>query len=549
MRLGGGMALAVGAGVVLASFAASAAETVGRRTVDRGGQFGPGAAQGNSAEAPTIQINSRETVVDVIVTDKDGQPVHGLTQADFTIKENGKEQAIQSFKEFGDEAATPQPTQLQQPVSQPVVYSNAREMPASGPVNILLIDAVNASAGMVMRVQRETVKYLKAMPEGTRMAIFLLSPGGLHMLRDFTSDRKLLIGAVSRPLLAPNRLEGWTRMWVTVDAMDEIAVYVSSIKGRKNLLWITPGMPVMLLRDGGYAWGGPPDMGLVHRLMDAYELLSRAQVAISPIDPRGVVGLGMAQLKVEAVAEDTGGEAFYNNNDLKSLIARAVDDQSHFYTLSYIPPGKKDDNRYHHIWVGVDRPGMHLVYRKGYDSEDPLAANAVAPGPGLKKAVMAGRAMADSEMQFDVKVMPVPVEDGAPSVAAQRSQAGRRVLPKFGAKPGVKYGFIFTVPASEITFTQGSDGVRTASLEFDVTAHGTNGAITNMVSERIKLPLSSEEYEEFVKTPFHNFQKLDVPAGEAMIQVGIRDDVSKKAGTIEIPLTVSKDVGMAEAGK
>jgi len=162
---------------------------------------------------------------------------------------------------------------------------------------------------------------------------------------------------------------------------------------------------------------------------------------------------------------------------------------------------------------------VKLVYRKGYDSEDPLAEKAIAPGPGLKQAVMAGRAMTTgAEMQFDVKVVAIPAADGVaePTPAG----AGRRVLPKLGAKPGVKYGLVYEVPVSQIAFTEGANGMRTGSLEFDVAAYGANGAMTNIVSERIRLPLSAEEYAEFVKTPFHYFQKLDVPVGEAMVRVG-----------------------------
>jgi hypothetical protein len=47
---------------------------------------------------PTLKVYSRETVVDVTVTDSHGNPVHGLTQADFTVKEDGKLKPIRSFE-------------------------------------------------------------------------------------------------------------------------------------------------------------------------------------------------------------------------------------------------------------------------------------------------------------------------------------------------------------------------------------------------------------------------------------------------------------------
>jgi len=546
MRQLGRVVVGVAALVVLAWHGMGRVEAGSNEARDRAGLTAvPGGGQAaGPLDGPTIQVYSRETVVDVVVTDKDGKAVHGLTQADFTVRENGKEQAIRSFAEFGGEVQASAETEKDDGV-----FTNRRTAMAGGPLNILLIDALNASPGMVIHVQREAVKYLKTMPEGTQVAVFWLSQGGLHLLQGFTADRRLLIGAMSRTLAVQTTIEGWTRQWLTTDAMDEIAVYVSGIKGRKNLIWFTPGMPLMLLRDGGYGWHNM-EMGPVHRLMDAYELLTRAQVAICPIDPRGVgPRMGMVSLLAEEVAAQSGGTAYYNTNDLAAAVAKAVANGAEYYTLSYIPPGKKDDGHWHTIHVDVDRPGVRLVYRTGYDSEDPLAANAVAPGPGLKQAVMAGRAMTGAEMQFDVKLVPNPPADGADVAAEEKPPAaGRRVLPKQGAAPGGKYGLLYEVPVGQIAFTLGADGMRIGSLEFDVAVYGANGAMTNIASEKVRLPLSSEEYEEFVKMPFHYFQQLEVPVGKAMVRVGVLDDVSKKMGTMEIPLTAAKG-SVTEAGR
>jgi hypothetical protein len=118
------------------------------------------------------------------------------------------------------------------------------------------------------------------------------------------------------------------------------------------------------------------------------------------------------------------------------------------------------------------------------------------------------------------------------------------VLPKEGAHPGAKYGFLYSVPIDQIKFAEDADGVKTASLQFDVAVYGANGAMTNVVSQKIRLPLSSEEYAEFVKTPYHYLQQVELPLGETMVRVGVLDDVSKKIGTMEIPLTVAKGSGV-----
>ena len=51
-------------------------------------------AQTPSDPTPTLKVYSRETVVDVTVTDAKGRPVHGLMSSDFTVEEDGNVQSI-----------------------------------------------------------------------------------------------------------------------------------------------------------------------------------------------------------------------------------------------------------------------------------------------------------------------------------------------------------------------------------------------------------------------------------------------------------------------
>ena len=135
--------------------------------------------------APTIQVYSRETVVDVMVTDADGKPVRGLKQSDFTVKEDGKEQPIRSFRETG--SATPAAVQAAPPKLPTGVYTNAHAAPASGPVNIILLDIKHTLWQDRPYQKQATITFLKTMPQGTQVAIFGLT-GRLSLLQGFTSD-------------------------------------------------------------------------------------------------------------------------------------------------------------------------------------------------------------------------------------------------------------------------------------------------------------------------------------------------------------------------
>jgi len=495
---------------------------------------------------PTLHVTSREIVVDVMVTDANGNAVRGLKQSDFSIEENGKPQPIRSFGEFGSEIPVAEPAAPKLP---PGVYTNSQSTPVSGPVNILLLDALHSTPVNIVRGLQGAAGYLTTMPQGTKVAIFLLSQSGTHMMQGFTSDRDSLLRAVNNNranvelTLSVQPMDRHTRNWVTVDAFNQIAAYVAGIKGRKNLLWFVPGMPVPLMRDGGYGWGNG-DMGLVHRLMDVYERFTAEQIAVSPVDPRGVAetplglralaGQSMAHLRAEAVAEQSGGEAFYNTNDLKSAIAKAIDHGSQFYTLSYIPPKQKDDGHYHHIKVAIpDQPKLHLVYRQGYNAERVPTLDAPAPGPALMKASMEGNTPAATQILFDVGVWPGYLT----SSAATNPQS----QPDAKSKPGktVRYEIHYGFPPSEIAFTEDANGMLHGSLEFDVVAYDIYRKRVGLLTQTVPMTFSPEQYDEFVaKRAFQFTQQLDLPLGQISLHVGILDNVTSKVGTLEVPVYV-----------
>ena len=546
MRLRPASLIALGLTISIPAFVAAAAQTddepaplVAPHSVDL-------PQDASQTSVPTLHVTSREIVVDVMVTDANGNAVRGLKQSDFSIEENGKPQPIRSFGEFGSEIPVAEPAAPKLP---PGVYTNSQSTPVSGPVNILLLDALHSTPVNIVRGLQGAAGYLTTMPQGTKVAIFLLSQSGTHMMQGFTSDRDSLLRAVNNNranvelTLSVQPMDRHTRNWVTVDAFNQIAAYVAGIKGRKNLLWFVPGMPVPLMRDGGYGWGNG-DMGLVHRLMDVYERFTAEQIAVSPVDPRGVAetplglralaGQSMAHLRAEAVAEQSGGEAFYNSNDLKSAIAKAIDHGSQFYTLSFIPPKQKDDGHYHHIKVAIpDQPKLHLVYRQGYNAERVPTLDAPAPGPALMKASMEGNTPAATQILFDVGVWPGYLTSSA--ATNPQSQQDAKSKPGKTVRYEIHYGF----PPSEIAFTEDANGMLHGSLEFDVVAYDIYRKRVGLLTQTVPMTFSPEQYDEFVaKRAFQFTQQLDLPLGQISLHVGILDNVTSKVGTLEVPVYV-----------
>jgi len=542
--------------------------------------------------APTLKVYSRETIVDVTVTDSKGNPVHGLTQSDFTVKEDNKPQPIRSFEEFGNAVPPTAPTKLP-----PNVYTNLQPPTSSGATNILLLDFLNTApllsptccgvsdptgAGVNMMgavdlalaaraehlVKQEAMKYLSTMPPGTRVAVMGMSTN-LRLLQGFTSDPALLRAAVDsmQPYVDGHADNGPqlcseldTRIHATLEVLNQIAADSSTTKGKKNLLWFSIGVPALANPSAR-----PQCMPDYQSDLDkTYGLLMAAQVTLYPVDARGLPPIpsyvqpagipgfeqqvATEQLAMEAWAEATGGAAFYNSNDIAGEVSKAIDKGANYYTLSYVPPGQKYDYAHHSIKVAVDQPGLHLIYRQSYDAVDPAT---IKPTPGLALAnlpetksfdpeaqmrLAMGRAMPTSQqLLFDVQVEPAtgPAKPTDPPIFGM-------IDPKSKEKPLTRYAFQFAIPGRQITFTDGPNSTRRAALEFDLAAYDTDGRLISSLSQSIKLPLTADQAAQLLHSPFRFYQQLDLPSGQFFLRIGILDPTSNKIGTLEIPLTIPK---------
>src|SRR5579863_8131496 len=120
---------------------------------------------------PPLQINVRNVLVDVVVTDKKGVAVPNLHKEDFEVLENGKPQAIEYFEPHFPSASAPAepPTPLP-----PNTFTNVTAAPPNEAINILLMDALNTTIQDQSYVRQRIVKYLATLPPGLRLGVFLL---------------------------------------------------------------------------------------------------------------------------------------------------------------------------------------------------------------------------------------------------------------------------------------------------------------------------------------------------------------------------------------
>ena len=135
-------------------------------------------------------------------------------------------------------------------------------------------------------------------------------------------------------------------------------------------------------------------------MQGVYEVASQNNVAIYPVDPRGLPVfefdidqpvnpttdsqfLASTQNTLRALAIETDGRAILNRNDLDVGMKQIIKDSSAYYLLGYTTQAKAD-GKFHALSVKVKRPGVQVRSRKGYWALTPPAAEAVSTAAAKK---------------------------------------------------------------------------------------------------------------------------------------------------------------------
>jgi VWFA-related protein len=292
-----------------------------------------GVAQGNPAASgpgPNLRINSRAVLVDVLVTDHQGAPVTGLNRDAFAVAEQGKPQAISFFEEHTAAEQADAARHAEFPALPQDVFSNFTPFPAPPAVNILLLDALNTSAGDQQYLRKNALKYLKSLKPGSRLAIFTLSTR-LRFVQGFSDDPAVLVAAlecgkngsteVPSLLQSPGEANSQSaaiglgsqaqvspamtaalqdfmaegtaaqyadRAYRTLAALHDLAEFLGAFPGRKNLVWLSGSFPVDAFGITGVPFADTNGR-FDGQIRDAYAALAAARVAIYPVDVQGVL--------------------------------------------------------------------------------------------------------------------------------------------------------------------------------------------------------------------------------------------------------------------
>jgi len=154
-------------------------------------------------QSPQKQIKPLEhevivelVVVEVFVTDKEGNFVDNLTKEDFEIYEDGKQVKIQYFAVVKSEKETPKEI-----VSEKIIETEMPHRPKKMKL-VILLDSINTNRIYLTRHWPEIQKMFKALFDKVEeiMIMELSRSSGVRVIQPFTSDKNLLSGIISEYL-------------------------------------------------------------------------------------------------------------------------------------------------------------------------------------------------------------------------------------------------------------------------------------------------------------------------------------------------------------
>lgn len=355
------------------------------------------AADTQPAHPYTLTVNARLVVLDVVVRDKSGKPVDGLSAADFHVFENGKLQRIPILDPPSAHSLPPSSVAA----GTSAVFDPAE--PASfgqSPVTVLVFDQLNthfADSSFARRCLRD---YLAEQPPLLPQPTTLLTVYDNHfkLLQPFTRDRDALLhGLAAGSAEYPWKLEEngkadygpVERLDQSLRALEEISQSYARIQGRKNLIWVGGGFPTI----NPTTLDGDDAQEVKNALQHLTRELLETHVTLYAVDPSNTAA-GMTEITDSIQAEFlltagdalsgnfdpfsanedfdrlalvTGGRVVRGKNNIAQQIASSAGLGAQYYTLSYTPDSSSETAaRYRKIRVVCLRPGLTATTRDGY---------------------------------------------------------------------------------------------------------------------------------------------------------------------------------------
>lgn len=379
--------------------------------------------------------------VEVYVTDKDGKPVTDLDQGDFEVYENGQQVPITNF--FAVAEGTPRSPEQVESLPEPTLEQPRVNLPPAVRADqrlhlVVYVDNFNIRPANRNRVLNRVNRFLREQLDPEDRVMVVSYDRSLHIRQPFTTDK----GAVATAILDLQELTGnavnrdaerrsvlediedaqdgivatgyarsyadsvFTEMEFTLRALEKQINSLSGLVGRKAVLYISDGIPLVVAEDVFIAVDEfhPRSNARIEAMSYSYtnryrELVAKANaggITFYSLEAGGLQvhqsisaeyggtasGGGLAfidsvrsanlQEPLYMIADDTGGEAIVNTNAVLAGLGKMAEDFRNYYSLGYTA-AHNGDGRYYKVEVKVRKKGLKVRHRRGYRDKTPEA--------------------------------------------------------------------------------------------------------------------------------------------------------------------------------
>jgi VWFA-related protein len=416
-------------------------------------QIGTNETQGKETTY-TLSVKSQLVTESVIVKDKQGKFVSGLTANDFVVTEDGTPQTIRIFeRESLPVDATPLSVTPEDEESVRVYKRLGRTtyVPEDKGRNYkdrrllaFYFDMTAMHPDDQVHALQAAEKFVRTqMTEVDLVSILRYQGGAVDILLDFSADRNKILSILETMIVGEGQgsAEGIDdsssgdagaafgqdssefNIFNTdrqLSALQTTAHMLEQINEKKSLLYFSSGLRL----------NGNDNQAQLHATVDA---AVKAGLSFWPIDARGLVAqpplgdatqgssgnsgmysgtaaqatndrLQQSQDTLYSLAADTGGKAFFDNNDLAAGIVRAQRAISDYYLIGYYTTNTAQNGHFRRIKITVpEKLNASLDYRQGYYANKEFGKfNGAEKERQLEDALMLGDPITDLTIAMEV---------------------------------------------------------------------------------------------------------------------------------------------------
>jgi VWFA-related protein len=329
-----------------------------------------------AAQQPAPATAPRHPVLfDVLVTNKSNQPVPNLQPQDFTVLDNGQPSKILLFHPHN------------------LADVPANDVDASTTL-IIVLDEVNAPFDRVTFARQGIQQFLKqnngVLSHPVSLAFF--TEHGLDLQTSPSIDGNALSAAIDKQVQTLRMLDRGTgyrgaeqRTRLSLDALDSLIAQEHSKPGRKMVLWLSPGWPLLTNIQDTVTSSQQQD--ILHSVVKLSTALRQDRITLYSIDTLGTAGVGTnaaryyetyakpltkpgdayrADLSLQVLATQTGGRVLFGNDLIQTSLNHCITDLNAFYTLLIDGSSSPQPDTFHSLAVQLTPPNLKVRTRNGY---------------------------------------------------------------------------------------------------------------------------------------------------------------------------------------